>query len=242
MVQRATMRPPKGGNIKKGVCENHQYLNPDTGETGDCPNCASGEVQYVKVQRLSDFRCSKCGAKLTPVKDSFMQKYGKVLIPGIIVLLIAGGLGFWWSNTGNEDGMSPIPSVTDTIDTDTIKTDTTDIDSLKTEEVASIEDTLTVPPTSPVVNEAPDAKAHNATPAPAPKPAIRVPFGTYSGPANGLDGEIKVTSRYTLDLRNAAHETIELHPGDVITRTKFKNGELVSGYWRRGSESRSFHR
>lgn len=74
------------------------------------------------------------------------------------------------------------------------------------------------------------------------KPAIKVPFGTYSGSPDGLDGEIRVTSSYTLDLRNAAHESIQLQPGDVITRTRFKNGELVGGYWQRGSERRSFHR
>lgn len=87
-----------------------------------------------------------------------------------------------------------------------------------------------------------DLEEEEPTPVGQPLPKITVPFGIYSGPANGLDGEIKVTRKYTLDLRNAAHDTIELLPGDIITRTKFKDGELVGGYWRRGSESRSFHR
>ena len=87
------------------------------------------------------------------------------------------------------------------------------------------------------IGDVPDKKKPVSS-APMPK----VSFGTYTGPQSGLDGEIRVTRSYSLDLRNSSHETIELQPGDVITHTKFKNGELVSGYWKRGSQGRSFHR
>lgn len=70
----------------------------------------------------------------------------------------------------------------------------------------------------------------------------KVPFGVYSGPANGLGGEIKVTKAYTLDLRNANHDVIELLPGDVIKNVQIKNGELKAGMWQRGSERRAFNR
>ena len=86
------------------------------------------------------------------------------------------------------------------------------------------------------IGDVPEKKV--VTSAPMPK----VSFGTYSGPQSGLDGEIRVTRSYSLDLRNSSHETIELRPGDVITHTKFKNGDLVSGYWKRGTQGRSFHR
>lgn len=76
---------------------------------------------------------------------------------------------------------------------------------------------------------------------PAPKMPT-VPFGVYSGPANGLGGEIKVTKAYTLDLRNASHDVIELLPGDVIKNVQIKNGELKAGMWQRGSERRAFNR
>lgn len=82
------MRPPKGGNIKRGVCQNHNYLNPDTGETGDCPKCASGEIQSVNVQRLSDFRCSVCGSKLVPVKKGAPTKLIATVV-GAVALVIA---------------------------------------------------------------------------------------------------------------------------------------------------------
>ncbi len=81
----------KGGNIKKGICQNHSYLNPDTGETGDCPKCASGEIMSVKVQRLSDFRCPVCGEKLTLVKEKNTKKIA--MIAGGVVAAVAIVLG-----------------------------------------------------------------------------------------------------------------------------------------------------
>lgn len=96
-------------------------------------------------------------------------------------------------------------------------------------------------------SDIPEKKALSQSPQkpkenPVPQSKLYVPFGTYSGPSNGLNGEIAVTKSYSLDLRNAQHQTIELLPGDIITHTKFKDGELVSGYWHRGSEGQSFHR
>lgn len=223
------MRPPKGGNIKRGVCENHSYLNPDTGETGDCPKCASGEVQSVNVQRLSDFKCSVCGSKLKPVKSGPPIKL-IAIIAAIVVVLGGGGFAIYKGLSGSKESTG--------IDTDTATIDTITV----TPEPESIVE----PPVGPEgITEQPEkSKPQGETPKPeTPKSKkIQIPFGTYSGPDNGLDGEIKVTRAYSLDLHNAAHETIELQPGDVITKTKFKDGELKGGYWQRGSEGRSFHR
>ena len=164
-----------------------------------------------------------------------MDKYGTLLI-GVIALIVIGGVIAFVMLTGSDDSE---PEVVISEETELVTPEP------ETEEAEEPVDTITAPePTDTLVKEPvtekPDDK--NTQPAPQPKSSIKVPFGTYSGPASGLDGEIKVTSNYTLDLRNAAHESIELRPGDVITRTKFKNGEIVGGYWQRGTESRSFHR
>lgn len=196
-----------------------------------CSKCKSKEVQQIAARK--DFVCEECQKPLRecPPPKSFMDKYGKLLI-GVIALIVIGGvIAFVMqkdSDNSEPEGIiieepEPVPPT-----------------GPETEEPV---DTLTAEQTDTIVKE-PVTEKPQCEPQPEPKPksSIKVPFGTYSGPASGLDGEIKVTSNYTLDLRNAAHESIELRPGDVITRTKFKNGELVGGYWQRGTEGRSFHR
>ncbi|MDE6403661.1 MAG: hypothetical protein K2K86_07620 [Muribaculaceae bacterium] len=200
-----------------------------------CSKCKSKEVQQIAARK--DFVCEECQKPLRecPPPKSFMDKYGKLLI-GVIALIVIGGVIAFvmQKNSDNSEPKGNKPGETEQVtptgpDTEETKepVDTTTVEQI---------DTVAKEPVTekPVIKE--------PQPEPQPKSSIKVPFGTYSGPASGLDGEIKVTSNYTLDLRNAAHESIDLRPGDVITQTKFKNGELVGGYWHRGSEGRSFHR
>ena len=115
-------RPAAKGKIKKGICQNHSYLNPDTGETGDCPKCASGEIQSVNVQRLSDFKCAQCGSRLTPASSPINVK--KILMIAIPVLAIACAVPFFMTSkdaTKSEEtiakpaiGVAPI-AVADTV-------------------------------------------------------------------------------------------------------------------------------
>lgn len=207
-----------------------------------CSKCKSKEVQQIAARK--DFICEECKKPLRecPPPKSSWNKYGKIII-GASVAVIAGA-AIWFfgfrstesetyvesqivgaiSKSGNPVGEPG--NIADKFGDSADKSD----DSV--DEPGNIADKL----------DAPADKSDDNPKRPVPAPSIRVPFGTYSGPANGLDGEIKVTRSYTLDLRNATHDKIELLPGDKITHTKFKNGELVQGYWHRGSESRSFHR
>ncbi|WP_278743782.1 hypothetical protein [Muribaculum intestinale] len=59
-----------------------------------------------------------------------------------------------------------------------------------------------------------------------------LPYGLYTGPAkngrpHGPNGDIKVTKSYTLDLHNG--NSLQLNPGDKISRCKFVDGKLSSG-------------
>jgi len=197
-------------------------------------------VQQIAARK--DLVCEECGKPLRecPPPRSFWDNHGKkiiiaacaVIAAGVIALFIGNGK----SDTQISEGSDTTTDTTNTIVKEPVDTVTTElIDTVKPEP------TETVKPKTvdPVVDDKTTVKDNGTS---KPKSLISVPFGTYSGPANGLDGTINVTRNYSLDLRDAAHSTIELQPGDVITKTKFKNGELVGGYWQRGSEKRSFHR
>ena len=210
----------------------------------DCPKCKSKEVQQIPARK--DFVCEECNKPLRecPPPKSFRDKYGKTIIGAAIAVIAAVLIGLYIrmsDNKATDAGPTGDGPVTAETDTTSFVRETELIDTAKAA-TASIVDktpsdtTDTVTQTPHRIPEVPKTGTPKTT------PSVKVPFGIYSGPANGLDGEIKVTRRYTLDLRNAAHESIELLPGDVITLTKFKNGELVGGYWHRGSESRTFHR
>ncbi len=212
-----------------------------------CQKCKSKEVQQIPSRK--DFICEECQKPLRecPPPKTFWDKYGKLIIGGgvAVAALVALGLAF-----GNSSEKAEEP---DEVPGDTIEAAprTPEVnDSLAAAEAAAraIQDSIAKAAREDSIAKARKEADIPLPPEPAREPAVKpvasvkVPFGTYSGPANGLDGEIRVTRSYTLDLRNAAHESIELLPGDVITRTKFRNGELVAGYWQRGSEARAFHR
>lgn len=117
---------------------------------------------------------------------------------------------------------------------------TTDTQSERKAPIKHVNDPMpSIPKPKPKAKpQAKDAVQPEAPAAHAPT----VSFGTYSGPDDGIGGTIHVTQSYALDLRNASHQTIQLEPGDVITRTVFKNGELVSGRWERADQSQVFTR
>lgn len=206
-----------------------------------CSKCKSKEVQQIATRK--DLVCEECGKPLRecPPPKSFWNKNGKKIII-VACAVIALGVAALFIGKGKSDAKLPEGPDTTAIDTTNV-IEKEPVDTVKTVPIDTVmpEPTDTVKPitVAPVADGKTTAKRDVTS---KPKPSVSVPFGTYSGPANGLDGTINVTRHYSLDLRNAAHESLELQPGDVITKTKFKNGELVGGYWQRGSEKRSFHR
>lgn len=236
----------------------------------ECEKGKSKEV--IQIPARKDFVCPTCGKPLRecpPPKKSNFKPAWVIGGAGVVLVALIGWL-VWPS--GHESKGERVLISTDTVTIDNnlyavsvyqigegTERDTTFIGVAPVQQRELIStDTVTIDKNiyaimtyrtganterdTTLIGAVPEKTGHGTPQTATPKSAITVPFGTYSGPASGLDGEIKVTRSYTLDLRNAAHESIELRPGDVITRTKFKNGELVGGYWTRGSQSRSFHR
>ena len=206
-----------------------------------CQKCKSKEVQQIAARK--DFVCEECQKPLRecPPPKSFWDKYGKMIIVAAVVVIAVTATSLFMLMPSESEEVVEDPAVVSVEP----ETDVNKPDSVPVIEPVPAEERDSTAQAEPAEAEAKPAESETAkepVKKPVPKSAIQVPFGTYSGPANGLNGEIKVTRNYTLDLRNAAHESIELRPGDVITHTQFRNGTLVSGYWHRGSESRSFHR
>lgn len=203
-----------------------------------CEKCKSKEVQQIPARK--DFVCEACQKPLRecPPPKSFWDKYGKLIIAVaavvaivIVVLLV--------KMKSDEAPQKPVNGGIDSLETPApIDTTAQEVDSLK-QGGDSIAAPMETPQTETGEESGGTGKTGGKT---TTAPSIRVPFGTYSGPADGMNGTITVTRNYSLSLRNAAHETIELKPGDVITRTQFRNGELYSGYLQSSNGNRSFHR
>jgi len=216
-----------------------------------CSKCKSKEVQQIAARK--DLICEECGKPLRecPPPRSFWDKHGKKVIIAAcallaLIILVPIARRNWSTDsqkTPGEDGQTEVtggnggetPDPTNQEGPDTLQTppggpgETKDPKGEDNVNDSSNVERQTPPQTPP-------------KPQPKPQPKISVPFGTYSGPADGMNGTITVTRHYSLDLRDAAHSTIELQPGDVITQTQFRNGELVTGYLQHGSAGRTFHR
>lgn len=213
----------------------------------NCSKCKSKEVQQIAARK--DFVCAECQKPLRecPPPKTFWDKYGKLII-GICVVVVAAAIIVPIAlNNSKKDAATPSKpkperttagSKVHTKIDDKVKVDSTSLTKEPKEDIAETKEKVE----TKEVKDSNVGKVKKEPVAESPKSSIRVPFGKYSGPASGLDGEIVVTKAYSLDLRNAAGESLELLPGDVITKTKFKNGELVSGFWKRGGQGRSFHR
>lgn len=95
------------------------------------------------------------------------------------------------------------------------------------------------------VEKKPDPKPQPPTPPTPSTPSnyltgYALPYGLYTGPAmngrpHGPNGDIKVTKSYTLNLQNG--NSLQLNPGDKISRCKFVNGKLASGMLERPDQT-----
>ena len=72
---------------------------------------------------------------------------------------------------------------------------------------------------------------------PEPK-RINLGYGIYEGPisggkANGIGGEIRFTRSYTIDLKKASGETVDVNAGDKMINVKMKDNRIMQGLLKR---------
>lgn len=75
--------------------------------------------------------------------------------------------------------------------------------------------------------------------------SVNVGYGSYSGPmkggkAHGVGGTIRVTSNYSIDLKDGRGGRLDVYPGETIVNTKFVNGHLRQGELHRNDGTRKW--
>ena len=74
---------------------------------------------------------------------------------------------------------------------------------------------------------------------------VDIAFGSYSGPTkggkpHGVGGTIRVSSSYSIDLKDGYGGRLEVYPGETIENTKFDNGQLRAGELHRNDGTRKW--
>lgn len=211
---------PKG-KVKFGICENHNYTNPNTDEIGDCPKCVSGEKIRVEVKRPSDFCCPVCGERLTPVKVG-MPKWvwiaGGAVVAAIIITVICLAMG----GKAEEEQVGSAP------ETQTVNTTTPAADSIEVQE----------PTPEPAQKETPAVIEKNPTTKekvqsePQSSGSHKLSYGTWKGGwKNGKphgNGTMTYSVATVIDDRDPKGRTAQ--PDEYVIG-EWDNGHLVQGRW-----------
>ncbi len=71
---------------------------------------------------------------------------------------------------------------------------------------------------------------------------INLGYGVYEGPiksgkAHGIGGQIRFTRSYTIDLKKASGETVDVYSGDRLVNVKMDNNRLIQGLLKRSDGS-----
>ncbi|MYM11805.1 hypothetical protein [Muribaculum intestinale] len=206
-------------NVKKYRCMN----------VGNCKT--ANENKTFEIADGADKVCPDCK------KDMIVEVKGgsKGLIFGGIAAGVVAAVAIGLFSTGVFSGKSDVAESVAVADT-TVVVEETPVQTTDSVTVNEAEKTDTA-----VVVEEPAAEpqAAPATDKEVKQPAVSnylngyaLPYGLYTGPAkngrpHGPNGDIKVTKSYTLDLHNG--NSLQLNPGDKISRCKFVDGKLSSG-------------
>lgn len=226
----------------------------------NCPMCKEKTVQQIAARK--DFICTNpdCGKALRecpPPKKGINKGLMAAIIAAVIAIIVACIFIF----AGGSEEPKPLPD-TPSVDTPTVskpvqevaKGDSTSKDSADTmtaaetattkEQPVKVVEKTVVIEKPVVVEKIVEKKVEKSTTATNEAPAAgpKVSFGTYSGPTNGMGGEISVTKAYSLDLRKGDGSSLDLQPGDKIRNTRFQNGELKQGVWVHNGETQFFSR
>ena len=169
-----------------------------------------------------------------------------LLIGVLFVAFVIIGAGVGFVLNGYSGDLAPVVK-----DADTTIVTSRDSDNNQASEVAKAYVDLSVVP-----SEEDDKVQSNETTEVSPKPdkkvkprsepephveddspssgSVNLVLGTYTGPvkngkADGVGGTIEVTCPYTIDLKKAEDETLEVKPGDSIVNVKMSENRLIMG-------------
>ena len=74
---------------------------------------------------------------------------------------------------------------------------------------------------------------------------VNLGYGIYEGPtkggkANGIGGTIRFTRTYSIDLKKATGETVEVNAGDRMINVKMENNRIIQGQLKRADGSQKW--
>lgn len=177
---------------------------------GVCPEADKDTLfQEADLEEVDGkYICPKCKQELEPLEKGGGKGKGKLIAIIAAVVVVLGGGGAVIALGGGDEKQDETAAAV------------TNVPELEGEE----SDLEQVPE--------PQQPAQPVKPATAPT-GYNLGWGTYEGPMqsgkpHGIGGEVKVTSSYSIDLKNGSFKQIAR--GDKLVNTKFKDGKLVQGY------------
>lgn len=184
-------------------------------------NCSLADNNEIQEVDSTEFKCQECGKDLHELEGKTKPSGGNKKLPLIIaaavVVLGGGGAGAYFGLNGKKDKAA---------------TNDTAIEAVEApapEKTAEAKATTTATP-------------KQATPANGSK---NLGWANYSGPTqggqpHGVGGTLKITTSYSIDLKDGRGSTLEVNAGETIENTKFENGRLRAGELHRADGTRKW--
>ena len=231
--------------IVKGICKNY----------GEC-DLADGKVEQ-EVDKLN-FVCEECGKPLYPLEkpvgpdDPVNKKLIGLIVGGVVALGLLGGGGYmgyssWQQSKTEEEALEK--ARLDSI----AKADAEQKKAKEAEKLASqhaidslaalnesmlaeqqrIQDSLRQDSIKRAQDKGGKGGGEGTT-----SGKVNLPYGVYDGPiksgkAHGIGGTIRFTRNYSIDLKKASGEMLEVETGDRMINVKMDNNRLIQGQLKR---------
>lgn len=225
--------------LKKGVCKNFD-------------NCDLADKNEIQEVESTEFKCSECGKDLHEIqtKTATTTPNKKLLIIIVTVVVIGGGVAAALLLGGKKESISiPEPvvledtkggiDVSEPVEDESID-DNKEIknDSLKTSMLDLIKSEKNTEPEKAT-------KPKQTTTAHTQPTSYGLGWAKYEGPMkggkpHGVGGTLKITRRYSIDLKDGLGSTLDVYPGETIENTKFENGQLRAGELHRHDGTRPY--
>lgn len=185
-------------------------------------NCSLADNNEIQEVDSTEFKCQECGKDLHELEGKTKGPAGgnkklPLIIAAAVVVLGGGGAGAYFG--------------------------------LSKKDKAPVEDTAieAVEAPAPEQKEEPKTTTTTTTPKQA-TPANgskNLGWANYSGPTqggqpHGVGGTLKITTSYSIDLKDGRGSTLEVNAGETIENTKFENGRLRAGELHRADGTRKW--